>query len=120
MGAAQAEPAQRQRARARKIFFISQKNSGVACRADFRRQLTRPLAKAFRPAYESHVSRQAQHFHFLGICGTAMGAVAAAVRARGFVVPGPDKKVSPPMSDFLRSKGIALHEPYAAENLPND
>ena len=61
-----------------------------------------------------------QHFHFLGICGTAMGSVAAALRARGCTVTGSDEKVYPPMSDFLRAKGIALHEPYRAENLPND
>ncbi|MGH7935759.1 MAG: Mur ligase domain-containing protein, partial [Chthoniobacterales bacterium] len=61
-----------------------------------------------------------QHFHFLGICGTAMGAVAAALRDRGSVVTGSDERVYPPMSDFLRAKGIALSEPYRAENLPND
>ncbi len=49
-----------------------------------------------------------------------MGAVAAALRTRGFVVTGSDERVYPPMSDFLRSKGIALTEPYRAENLPND
>jgi UDP-N-acetylmuramate: L-alanyl-gamma-D-glutamyl-meso-diaminopimelate ligase len=37
--------------------------------------------------------------HFLGICGTAMGAVAAALRERGFHVSGQDEKVYPPMSD---------------------
>ncbi|WP_418990545.1 Mur ligase domain-containing protein, partial [Akkermansia sp.] len=30
------------------------------------------------------------HFHFLGICGTAMGAVAAAMARRGFTVTGSD------------------------------
>ena len=28
------------------------------------------------------------HFHFTGICGTAMGAVAAAMKQRGFTVTG--------------------------------
>ncbi len=60
------------------------------------------------------------HFHFLGICGTAMGGVAAALCDRGYRVTGSDEKVYPPMSDFLRAKGIALSEPYLAENLPND
>ncbi|MBA3831007.1 MAG: UDP-N-acetylmuramate:L-alanyl-gamma-D-glutamyl-meso-diaminopimelate ligase [Chthoniobacterales bacterium] len=64
--------------------------------------------------------RPPQHFHFIGICGTAMGSVAAALRARGCSVTGSDEKVYPPMSDFLRAKGIALTEPYRAENLPND
>ncbi len=49
-----------------------------------------------------------------------MGSVAAALRARGCTVTGSDERVYPPMSDFLRSKGIALSEPYRAENLPND
>jgi UDP-N-acetylmuramate: L-alanyl-gamma-D-glutamyl-meso-diaminopimelate ligase len=29
-------------------------------------------------------SKSKQHFHFIGICGTAMGAVAAAMKERGF------------------------------------
>jgi UDP-N-acetylmuramate: L-alanyl-gamma-D-glutamyl-meso-diaminopimelate ligase len=66
------------------------------------------------------VQERPQHFHFLGICGTAMGAVAAALRDRGHTVTGSDERVYPPMSDFLRGKGITLTEPYAAENLPND
>jgi UDP-N-acetylmuramate: L-alanyl-gamma-D-glutamyl-meso-diaminopimelate ligase len=49
-----------------------------------------------------------------------MGAVAAALRDRGCTVTGSDERVYPPMSDFLRAKGIALSEPYRAANLPND
>lgn len=49
-----------------------------------------------------------------------MGAVAVALSERGCIVTGSDEKVYPPMSDFLRAKGIALHQPFAAENLPND
>jgi UDP-N-acetylmuramate: L-alanyl-gamma-D-glutamyl-meso-diaminopimelate ligase len=59
-----------------------------------------------------------RNFHFLGICGTAMGSVAAALRARGYTVTGSDENVYPPMSTFLESKGIALHEGYRAENIP--
>jgi UDP-N-acetylmuramate: L-alanyl-gamma-D-glutamyl-meso-diaminopimelate ligase len=59
-------------------------------------------------------------FHFVGICGTAMGSVAAALRERGFVVTGSDENVYPPMSTFLESKGIALSAGYRAENLPED
>ena len=47
-------------------------------------------------------------FHFIGICGTAMGAVAAAMKQRGFGVSGSDANVYPPMSDFLRDQGIAI------------
>jgi UDP-N-acetylmuramate: L-alanyl-gamma-D-glutamyl-meso-diaminopimelate ligase len=59
-------------------------------------------------------------FHFLGICGTAMGAVAVALQERGFNVTGSDANVYPPMSSFLREKGIAIMEGYAAENIPAD
>jgi UDP-N-acetylmuramate: L-alanyl-gamma-D-glutamyl-meso-diaminopimelate ligase len=59
-------------------------------------------------------------FHFLGICGTAMGSVAAALQERGFKVSGSDENVYPPMSIFLEKKGIALKEGYRAENIPRD
>ena len=57
--------------------------------------------------------------HILGICGTAMGAVAAAMRAKGFTVTGSGAGVYPPMSTFLESKGIVLREGYRAENIPD-
>jgi len=60
------------------------------------------------------------NFHFLGICGTAMGSVAAALRERGFTVTGSDDNVYPPMSTFLESKGIALQQGYRPENIPDD
>jgi len=59
-------------------------------------------------------------FHFTGICGTAMGAVAAAMKQRGFTVTGSDANVYPPMSDFLRGQGITLTEGYAEANIPAD
>jgi UDP-N-acetylmuramate: L-alanyl-gamma-D-glutamyl-meso-diaminopimelate ligase len=62
--------------------------------------------------------KEPQHLHFLGICGTAMGSVAAALRERGFRVTGSDENVYPPMSIFLEKKGIALTEGYRAENIP--
>jgi UDP-N-acetylmuramate: L-alanyl-gamma-D-glutamyl-meso-diaminopimelate ligase len=59
-----------------------------------------------------------QHIHFLGICGTAMGSVAVALREQGFTVTGSDENVYPPMSTFLEKHGIALKSGYRAENLP--
>jgi UDP-N-acetylmuramate: L-alanyl-gamma-D-glutamyl-meso-diaminopimelate ligase len=47
-----------------------------------------------------------------------MGAVAAALRERGFVVTGSDENVYPPMSTFLKSTGITLYAGYRAENIP--
>jgi UDP-N-acetylmuramate: L-alanyl-gamma-D-glutamyl-meso-diaminopimelate ligase len=59
-----------------------------------------------------------QHFHFVGICGTAMGAVAAGMKARGFTVTGSDANVYPPMSTFLEGQGIPLVEGYKSANIP--
>ena len=61
-----------------------------------------------------------RHFHFLGICGTAMGSVAAALRDRGFTVSGSDENIFSPMSDFLQRKGIPFSDPYRAENIPEN
>lgn len=64
--------------------------------------------------------KEPRHFHFLGICGTAMGAVAAALRERGYTVTGSDENIYPPMSIFLEQKGVALSAGYRAENIPAD
>lgn len=56
--------------------------------------------------------------HFLGICGTAMGAVAAAMRDSGYVVSGQDDNVYPPMSTFLEGKGIAITQGFRPEDIP--
>jgi UDP-N-acetylmuramate: L-alanyl-gamma-D-glutamyl-meso-diaminopimelate ligase len=61
-----------------------------------------------------------QKFHFIGISGTAMGSVAAALRERGFKITGSDESVYPPMSTFLEETGIKLHQGYAKENIPSD
>lgn len=57
--------------------------------------------------------------HFLGICGTAMGSVAAAMREGGFTVSGQDDNVYPPMSTFLESKGITITKGFAPEDIPH-
>jgi UDP-N-acetylmuramate: L-alanyl-gamma-D-glutamyl-meso-diaminopimelate ligase len=59
-----------------------------------------------------------KRLHFLGICGTAMGAVAAALRDQGYSVTGSDEDIYPPMSTFLEEKGILLCKGYRPENLP--
>src|SRR5207247_4946963 len=66
------------------------------------------------------VTEAPKNFHFLGICGTAMASVAAAMQERGFKVTGSDENVYPPMSSFLQDKGIALKQGYRAENIPGD
>jgi UDP-N-acetylmuramate: L-alanyl-gamma-D-glutamyl-meso-diaminopimelate ligase len=61
-----------------------------------------------------------QKFHFIGICGTAMGSVAAALQERGFKVTGSDESIYPPMSIFLEERGIKLHRGYDKKNIPVD
>ncbi|HXG90196.1 MAG TPA: UDP-N-acetylmuramate:L-alanyl-gamma-D-glutamyl-meso-diaminopimelate ligase [Vicinamibacterales bacterium] len=55
--------------------------------------------------------------HLIGICGTAMGTLAALLKHRGFDVRGSDEKVYPPMSDFLAAEGIPILQGYKAEHI---
>jgi UDP-N-acetylmuramate: L-alanyl-gamma-D-glutamyl-meso-diaminopimelate ligase len=61
-----------------------------------------------------------KYFHFIGICGTAMGSAAAALRAAGHKITGSDNAVYPPMSTVLEQCGIQLMSGYREENLPKD
>lgn len=61
-----------------------------------------------------------KHLYFMGICGTAMGSVAAAFRDAGYRVTGSDSSVYDPMKSFLESRGIEILDGYKAENLPSD
>jgi UDP-N-acetylmuramate: L-alanyl-gamma-D-glutamyl-meso-diaminopimelate ligase len=58
--------------------------------------------------------------HFAGICGTAMGSLAAALRDRGVKVTGSDDNVYPPMSTFLEGKGITISKGFHPDNIPSD
>src|ERR1700741_344864 len=57
------------------------------------------------------------HAHLIGICGTAMASLAGMLQQRGFRVTGSDAAAYPPMSDFLTSLNIPVHQPFAAANL---
>ena len=58
-----------------------------------------------------------KHIHLIGICGTAMAALAGMLKQRGFKVTGSDAAAYPPMSTFLESLGIPVAQPFAAANL---
>ena len=58
-----------------------------------------------------------KHIHLIGICGTAMASLAGMLQQRGFRVTGSDAAAYPPMSDFLASLGIPVHQPFAVKNL---
>jgi UDP-N-acetylmuramate: L-alanyl-gamma-D-glutamyl-meso-diaminopimelate ligase len=66
------------------------------------------------------MQRLVRRIHFLGVCGTAMGSAAAAVRDLGFIVSGSDDNVYPPMSTFLESKGISISRGFRPENIPDN
>jgi UDP-N-acetylmuramate: L-alanyl-gamma-D-glutamyl-meso-diaminopimelate ligase len=58
-----------------------------------------------------------KRIHLIGICGTAMGTLAALLKNRGHDVRGSDQNVYPPMSDFLRDQGITLMQGFRPENI---
>jgi UDP-N-acetylmuramate: L-alanyl-gamma-D-glutamyl-meso-diaminopimelate ligase len=66
------------------------------------------------------VADAVQRIHFLGICGTAMAALAGSLHQMGYRVTGTDEHVYPPMSDHLAALGIRFGEGYRPENLPPD
>jgi UDP-N-acetylmuramate: L-alanyl-gamma-D-glutamyl-meso-diaminopimelate ligase len=57
------------------------------------------------------------HYHLIGICGTAMAALAGMLQARGHAVSGSDENVYPPMSTMLASLGIKVNQGYRPEHL---
>ncbi len=58
--------------------------------------------------------------HFIGICGTAMGTVAAMLKQRGWDVRGSDAGVYPPMSTFLQDQGVHAQEGYTPDHITSD
>ncbi|MEM6917028.1 MAG: UDP-N-acetylmuramate:L-alanyl-gamma-D-glutamyl-meso-diaminopimelate ligase, partial [Verrucomicrobiota bacterium] len=68
----------------------------------------------------SEPSEGEKHLYFMGICGTAMGSVAAAFRDAGYRVTGSDAQVYDPMKSFLEERGIDILDGYKAENLSDD
>ena len=55
--------------------------------------------------------------HILGICGTAMAALAGMLKQSGHHVSGSDVNVYPPMSDFLERIEVEVFSGYQPENL---
>lgn len=55
--------------------------------------------------------------HLVAACGTGMGTLACILKEMGHVVTGSDLNVYPPMSDFLKEKGIPLFQGYAPSHI---
>src|SRR5262245_15067091 len=66
------------------------------------------------------MSRDKPRLHFIGICGKAMGGIAASLARDHWHVTGSDENMYAPMSDYLRQCGIRVAAPYAAANLPDE
>ncbi len=58
-----------------------------------------------------------KRIHLVGVGGTGMGSFAGMLKAAGYEVTGSDENVYPPMSDMLKTWGIAALTPYSAANL---
>ncbi|MFA5902562.1 MAG: UDP-N-acetylmuramate:L-alanyl-gamma-D-glutamyl-meso-diaminopimelate ligase [Desulfobacula sp.] len=55
--------------------------------------------------------------HLIAACGTGMGTLACSLKEMGYTVSGSDQNVYPPMSDFLKEKGIELFQGYDPSHL---
>jgi UDP-N-acetylmuramate: L-alanyl-gamma-D-glutamyl-meso-diaminopimelate ligase len=55
--------------------------------------------------------------YLMGICGTAMASLAGMLQERGYKVRGSDAAAYPPMSDYLASLGVQVHQPFSEKNL---
>ncbi|MCP3898561.1 MAG: UDP-N-acetylmuramate:L-alanyl-gamma-D-glutamyl-meso-diaminopimelate ligase [Desulfobacteraceae bacterium] len=55
--------------------------------------------------------------HLIAACGTGMGTLACMLQEAGYEVSGSDQNVYPPMSDFLKEKGIKLFKGFYCDNI---
>jgi UDP-N-acetylmuramate: L-alanyl-gamma-D-glutamyl-meso-diaminopimelate ligase len=58
-----------------------------------------------------------RHIHLIAVCGTAMGALASMLKEMGYAISGSDHHVYPPMSEFLKAKGIPVFDGYHGDHL---
>lgn len=58
--------------------------------------------------------------YFLGICGSAVGNVAIALKQLGYHVQGSDRASHPPMSERLEESGISIDLGYDTSPIPDD
>lgn len=59
-------------------------------------------------------------YHFIGICGAGMSAVAKLLIEQGHTVTGSDEGFYPPISDYLTEHNIPCTTPFSAHNIPED
>ncbi len=66
------------------------------------------------------IPQRVRRVHLVAACGTAMGALACVLQDLGYAVTGSDARVYPPMSDFLRRRGVVLEEGFTGRHLADD
>jgi UDP-N-acetylmuramate: L-alanyl-gamma-D-glutamyl-meso-diaminopimelate ligase len=66
---------------------------------------------------KNQIPKHVQHIHLIAVCGTGMGALACMLKELGYQVTGSDQHVYPPMSTFLKEKGVSLSKGFRPENL---
>lgn len=59
-------------------------------------------------------------YHFIGICGAGMSAVAKLLIEKGHEVTGSDEEFYPPISDYLIANKIPCSTPFKKDNIPAD
>jgi len=75
---------------------------------------------AEEPRTVSEIPESVETIHIIGICGTAMGSLAAMLQQRGYIVRGSDAMAYPPMSTFLEERDIDIMSGYDESNLDWD
>lgn len=58
--------------------------------------------------------------HFIGVCGVAMGQLAATLASNGFRVSGSDKAFYEPMGSYLNNSNIKIFDSYSKNNITDE
>ncbi|MEA1967853.1 MAG: UDP-N-acetylmuramate:L-alanyl-gamma-D-glutamyl-meso-diaminopimelate ligase [Thermodesulfobacteriota bacterium] len=66
---------------------------------------------------QNRIPDNVKKIHMVAACGTGMGALACMLQDMGYDVTGSDENIYPPMSDFLKQKGINLFKGFKKDNL---
>ena len=72
---------------------------------------------ADQPRAFPDIPADVETIHIIGICGTAMGSLAAMLKQRGYTVRGSDAGAYPPMSTWLEERDIDIMPGYDESNL---
>jgi UDP-N-acetylmuramate: L-alanyl-gamma-D-glutamyl-meso-diaminopimelate ligase len=59
-------------------------------------------------------------YHFIGMCGKAMGTLAVMLKSQGHTVTGSDEGFYDPMLSYLKQHGVSFTTGHSAENIPED